>query len=135
MITNVYNSGILPFNNGQYPFFILEDLLTFSMFAYIILLKEKDEEMVYLSIMSNTAELLNNLDKLHTTELGVVRIKRNLSLETDDVVEWCREKIKLPNAEIVRRGKNYYAEIDGCVITVNAHSFTIVTAKKQMNRK
>ncbi len=53
-------------------FFILEDLLTFSMFAYIILLKEKDEEMVYLSIMSNTAELLNNLDKLHTTELGVV---------------------------------------------------------------
>lgn len=109
--------------------------LTFSMFAYIILLKEKDEEMVYLSIMSNTAELLNNLDKLHTTELGVVRIKRNLSLETDDVVEWCKEKIKLPNAEIVRRGKNYYAEIDGCVITVNAHSFTIITAKKQINRK
>lgn len=105
------------------------------MFAYIILLKEKDEEMVYLSIMNNTAELLNNLDKHHTTELGVVRIKRNLSLETDDVVEWCREKIKLPNAEIVRRGKNYYAEIDGCVITVNAHSFTIITAKKQMNRK
>lgn len=101
------------------------------MFAYIILLKEKDEEIVYLSIMSNTAELLNNLDKLHTTELGVVRIKRNLSLETDDVVEWCKEKIKLPNAEIVRRGKNYYAEIDGCVITVNAHSFTIVTAKIQ----
>lgn len=127
--------GYCPFNDGQYPFFILEDLLTFSMFAYIILLKEKDEEMFYLSIMSNTAELLNNLDKLHTTELGVVRIKRNLSLETDDVVEWCREKIKLPNAEIVRRGKNYYAEIDGCVITVNAHSFTIITAKKQMNRK
>lgn len=112
-------------------FFILEDLLTFSKFAYIILLKEKDEGMVYLSIMSNTAELLNNLDKLHTTELGVVRIKRNLSLETDDVVEWCKEKIKLPNAEIVRKGKNYYAEIDGCVITVNAHSFTIITAKIQ----
>lgn len=79
-------------------------------------------------IMENKAELVNNLDKLHTTELGVVRIKRNLSLETDDVVEWCKEKIKLPNAEIVRRGKNY-AEIDGCVITVNAHSFTIITAK------
>lgn len=79
--------------------------------------------------MDNKAELLNNLDKLHTTELGVVRIKRNLSLETDDVVEWCREKIKLPNAEIVCRGKNYYVKIDGCVITVNAHSFTIITAK------
>lgn len=44
--------GYCPFNDGQYPFFILEDLLTFSMFAYIILLKEKDEEMVYLSIIA-----------------------------------------------------------------------------------
>lgn len=79
--------------------------------------------------MDNTAELLNDLDKLHTTELGVVRIKRNLSLEADDVVEWCREKIKSQNAEIVRKGKNYYAETDGCIITVNAHSFTIITAK------
>lgn len=31
--------------------------------------------------------LLENLDKLHTTEMGVVRIKRNLSLDTDLVVE------------------------------------------------
>ena len=80
-------------------------------------------------IMENKAELINNLDRLHTTELGIVRIKRNLMLETDDVVEWCKEKIKLPNAEIVRKGKNYYAKADGCVITVNAHSFTIITAK------
>ena len=29
--------------------------------------------------MSASNELLHNLDKLHTTELGVVRIKRNLS--------------------------------------------------------
>ena len=34
-----------------------------------------------------TNELLENLEKLHTTELGVVHIKRNLGLETDDVVE------------------------------------------------
>lgn len=31
-------------------------------------------------------ELLNNLAKIHTTELGIVRIKRNLSLNIDDVV-------------------------------------------------
>ena len=31
-------------------------------------------------------ELILNLDKLNTTELGVVRMKRNLSLEVDDVV-------------------------------------------------
>ena len=29
----------------------------------------------------NKNELILNLDKLHTTELGVVRMKRNLSLE------------------------------------------------------
>lgn len=32
------------------------------------------------------AELLQNLDKLHTTELGAVRIQKNLSLNTDDVI-------------------------------------------------
>ena len=32
--------------------------------------------------------LLNNLDKLHTTELGAGRIKRNLNLDTNDVVAW-----------------------------------------------
>ena len=30
--------------------------------------------------MSAPNELLNNLDKLHTTELGVVRIKKNFVL-------------------------------------------------------
>lgn len=74
-------------------------------------------------------ELIENLEKLHTTELGVLRIKRNLSLETEDVVEWCREKIKSSDAVIERKGKNYYIIIDGCIITVNAHSFTIITAK------
>ena len=38
--------------------------------------------------------LLQNLDKLHPTEMGVGRIKKNLSLDTDLVVEWCRERIK-----------------------------------------
>ena len=37
--------------------------------------------------------LLDNLDKLYTTELWIQRIKRNLSLETDNVVSWCKNKI------------------------------------------
>ena len=49
--------------------------------------------------------LLDNLDKLHTTELGIVRIKRNLSLDTDDVVGWCKDKISSDNAVITRNGK------------------------------
>lgn len=76
-------------------------------------------------------ELLKNLDKLHTTELGVVRIKRNLSLETDDVVLWCKTKINSDYAVITRKGKNWYVNVDGCIITVNAYSYTIITAHKE----
>ncbi len=73
-------------------------------------------------------ELVQNAEKLHTTELGAVRIKRNLSLVTDDVVGWCRERILDSNAVIERRGKNYYVRYDNVEITVNAHSYTIITA-------
>ena len=47
-------------------------------------------------------ELLENLDRLHTTELGVIRIKKNLSLNIENVIEWCKERISLSNAEIIR---------------------------------
>lgn len=80
--------------------------------------------------MDDSSELIFNLDKLHTTELGVVRIKKNLSLDVDDVVRWCRDKIQNPNAMIIRRGKNWYVDIDDCEITVNAYSYTIITAHK-----
>lgn len=81
--------------------------------------------------MSDTLELRNHLDQLHTTELGIVRVKRNLSLDTDDVVEWCKCKINSVHAVITREGKNYYVNVDDCVITVNAHSYTIITAHKK----
>jgi len=81
--------------------------------------------------MSISNELLVNLDKLHTTELGVVRIKKNLSLDTDKVVDWCGAKIKSPNAAITRKGKNWYINVDDCIITVNAYSYTIITAHKE----
>ena len=82
-----------------------------------------DEERSY--------ELLKNLDKLHTTELGEVRIKRNLDLDTDCVVDWCKEKISSADALITRRGKNWYVQADHCIITVNAHSYTIITAYRE----
>ena len=75
--------------------------------------------------------LLDNLDKLHTTELGAIRIKKNLLLETEDVVGWCRDRIRLDSAVITRDGKNWYINIDACVITVNAYSYTIITAHKE----
>ena len=76
-------------------------------------------------------KLLVNIDKLHTTPLGVERILRNLSLDNQtDVVKWCKQKTQETGALIKRQGKNYYIQVEGCVITVNAHCFTIITAHK-----
>lgn len=80
--------------------------------------------------MNDDEILLSNIDKIHTTEMGIDRIKRNLELDTNNVVEWCKDKIKLPNCSILKNGKNYYVTIDGCVITVNSYSYTIITAHK-----
>ena len=76
-------------------------------------------------------ELLNNLDKVHTTEMGVDRIKRNIEVDVEDIVAYCIDKIKQENAVIERRGKNYYVSVDGIIITVNASSYTIITAHKE----
>ena len=81
--------------------------------------------------MNNKNELIMNINKLHSTELGIQRIKKNLSLDTEDVIEWCKEKIVLPTAEITRKGKNWYVTVGGCIITVNAYSYTIITAHKE----
>ena len=75
-------------------------------------------------------ELLENLGRLHTTDLALFRIKKNLSLNVENVIEWCKEKISLSNAEITRKGKNWYITIDNCIITVNAYSYTVITAHK-----
>lgn len=75
-------------------------------------------------------DLIENIDKLHTTELGAERIKRNLQIETDNIVSWCRTQILNKDARINRQGKNWYATVGGCKITVNAHSYTIITAHK-----
>lgn len=84
-----------------------------------------------MSAMNHSNELLANLDQLHTTELGWLRMKRNLSLDTDDVVGLCKTKVGSPNAAISRMGKNWYVQVDGWVITVNAYSYTIITAHKE----
>ena len=73
--------------------------------------------------------LLDNIDKVHTTEMGVERIRRNLAIG-EDPVEYCISKIQDKDALIERKGKNYYVTVDDCIITVNASSYTIITAHK-----
>lgn len=78
--------------------------------------------------MTEKNDLLHNVDKIHTTELGVGRIKKNLKIDTDNVVDYCVELIKDENSVVYKKGKNYYINIDNKEITVNSSSFTIITA-------
>ena len=61
--------------------------------------------------------------------MGVGRISRNLDI-TGDVVEYCKNKILKDESVVERKGKNYYIHVDDCIITVNASSYTIITAHK-----
>lgn len=111
------------------PIFTIESIDNFSDKSKIDEVAERLYKLI--SSFDSNNELILNLDKLHTTELGVKRIKKNLSLETDDVVKWCKNKIKSKSAEITRNGKNWYISVEGYIITVNAYSYTIITAHKE----
>ncbi len=74
--------------------------------------------------------LIENIGKIHTTGIGVNRIRNNLDLGEIDVVAWCKNKI-LDNRSIKKRKcKNWYVHIDGYVIIINASSYTIITCHK-----
>jgi hypothetical protein len=79
--------------------------------------------------MNKKNDLIENIEKIHTTELGIVRIKRNLELKTNDVVNWCKNEIKKSN-KISKKGKNWYVVCEGFIITININSYTIITAHK-----
>ena len=68
------------------------------------------------------------VDKIHTTERGIERIRKNLKIDTDDVVQYCVNKILDKRCVIYKQGKNWYCEIDNITITINSSSFTIITA-------
>ena len=63
--------------------------------------------------------------------MGVDRIKRNIEVDVDDIVKYSVDKIKQENAVIERKGKNFYVTVDGIIITINASSYTIITAHKE----
>ena len=76
--------------------------------------------------------LLDHIDQIHTTKMGIDRIKRNLKLDNmdvdEDVVEYCKKMILSEKCMIFKQGKNWYCEIDNIIITVNSYSYTIITA-------
>ena len=73
--------------------------------------------------------LIENIDKIHTTKMGVGRIQKNLGI-TEEPVRYCISKLQKEDSTVSKEGKNYYVEVDNCRITINSSSFTIITAHK-----
>jgi hypothetical protein len=78
--------------------------------------------------MEDKQILLDNINKVHTTEMGINRIIKNLKLNTNDVVEYCKNKVLDKNCNIYKQGKNWYCEIENIIVTINSYSYTIITA-------
>lgn len=76
----------------------------------------------------NKEILLSNIDKVHTTKMGIDRIRNNLKIATDNVIEYCKNKVLDSKCNIYKQGKNWYCEIDNIRITINSYSYTIITA-------
>lgn len=74
--------------------------------------------------------LLSNIEKVHTTRSGLERISKNLQITPKDVIEYCKKAILSEDCNIYRKGKNWYGKVDDVIITINAHSYTIITAHK-----
>ena len=78
--------------------------------------------------MEDKKILLDNIDKIHTTKMRVDRIKRNLKIDSDDVVKYCKNKMLDKKCNIYKPGKNWYCEVENIKITINSYSYTIITA-------
>ncbi|MDR1451716.1 MAG: DUF3781 domain-containing protein [Helicobacteraceae bacterium] len=72
------------------------------------------------------------IERIHTTELGERRIRRNLDLTADNVVAWLKCALLAANKDLfIRKGKNWYAYGEWFVLVVNASTYTIITAHKR----
>ena len=88
----------------------------------------------------NESLKLSISNEFRNTQMGFVRIKKNLHINhlTDDNTEVYLKEIILSTAieNIESIGKNHYFTNSkyNAILTVNSHTFTIITAK-QINKK
>lgn len=79
-------------------------------------------------------ELIYNVEKLHTTPLGVERINKNLNLNNIDVIEYCKNIVIDNNSKIYKKGKNWYCENNNIIITINSYNYGVITAHLNTSR-
>lgn len=126
-LKKIYSPSVLKrMNESKYKWWGNDDECRDCIIKYAEQANKNNE--INTQIIIGKEDLLSNIDKLHTTEMGKERIKNNLKLKEDDVVEYCKEKILDKNCDIYREGKNWYCKVDNIRITINVFSYTIITA-------
>ena len=80
-------------------------------------------------------------NEFRNTQMGFIRIKKNLDISnlSDDKIELYLKEIILstPIEDIESIGKNHYFKNihHNVILTVNSHTFTIITAKQIIKKK
>jgi len=75
-------------------------------------------------------------NQFRNTPMGFVRIRKNLNisnLSNSETENYCKKIIlSTPIEDIETKGKNHYFKCfeHNAILTVNSHSFTIITAKQ-----
>ena len=84
----------------------------------------------YLIKESPKEEMLNRVEELHTTPMGYIRIN-SIFQKDDECISYIKEILKDPSTDVIRLGKNYYLYCKDYIVTINASSFTIITARNR----
>lgn len=71
--------------------------------------------------------LIDHIDQIHSTPLGIERIRSNLNLQEEDIVNWCKSLVKSETSQILKRGKNWYVRQGEIELTINAGNYNVIT--------
>ncbi len=84
--------------------------------------------------------LIKNINLIHTTEMGYQRIIKNIGVfdtniqkNRELILNFCKQIVKNSKSKTIIIGKNYYISNNNITLTINRHSFTIITAKNTGN--
>ncbi len=118
---------------------VVYDVDGFDDIWYSIIVSDSERVVVCCSCWQNMAyfphvqypnKLLENIDKLIISQKDIIKINRNIQLDTNNIIKWCVDKVKLKDSVITKKGKNWHVEVDGFIITIKASNYQIINITK-----
>lgn len=84
-----------------------------------------------MDLLQEKETLLAALPRLHTTPLGLTRLRRNLCLSEDtDPVAFCRDLLSREDCTVLHLGKNLYCRAENVLLTIHARIYTLITGRR-----